>query len=110
MPRCHAITRRTLLLSAAAMATSPPPGAAEDGKPLVKPIPSSGEALPVVGLGTWITFNVGNDAVARDACAHVIQAFLAAGGRLIDSSPMYGSSRMPDEPMRARMAAHVAGL
>jgi diketogulonate reductase-like aldo/keto reductase len=49
--------------------------------------------LPLVGLGTWITFNVGNDPVARDACAEVMRAFFAAGGRMIDSSPMYGSSQ-----------------
>jgi diketogulonate reductase-like aldo/keto reductase len=49
--------------------------------------------MPVVGLGTWITFNVGNDPVARDACAEVMRAFFAAGGRMIDSSPMYGSSQ-----------------
>ena len=58
-----------------------------------RPIPSSGEALPVVGLGSWITFNVGNDRPARDACAEVMRAFFAAGGRLIDSSPMYGSAQ-----------------
>ncbi|MEP7344503.1 MAG: aldo/keto reductase [Gemmatimonadaceae bacterium] len=60
---------------------------------LQRKIPSSGEALPVVGLGSWITFNVGDDVVARDACGEVIRTFLAAGGRLIDSSPMYGSSQ-----------------
>jgi diketogulonate reductase-like aldo/keto reductase len=49
--------------------------------------------LPVIGLGSWITFNVGNDRVARDACAEVMRAFFAAGGRMIDSSPMYGSSQ-----------------
>ena len=49
--------------------------------------------MPLVGLGTWITFNVGDDAVARDACGDVMQAFFAAGGRMIDSSPMYGSSQ-----------------
>jgi len=58
-----------------------------------KPIPSTGEALPLVGLGSWITFNVGNDRVAREACAEVMRAFLGAGGRMIDSSPMYGSSQ-----------------
>ena len=47
----------------------------------------------MVGLGTWITFNVGNDSVARDACAQVMRVFFAAGGRMIDSSPMYGSSQ-----------------
>lgn len=56
-------------------------------------IPSSGEAVPVIGLGSWITFNVGNDPKARDACAEVVRAFFAAGGRVIDSSPMYGSSQ-----------------
>jgi diketogulonate reductase-like aldo/keto reductase len=60
---------------------------------LTRPIPSSGEAMPVVGLGSWITFNVGNDRVARDACAEVMRNFFDAGGRMIDSSPMYGSSQ-----------------
>jgi diketogulonate reductase-like aldo/keto reductase len=58
-----------------------------------KPIPSSGEALPVIGLGSWITFNVGDDVVARDSCAEVMRGFFDAGGRMIDSSPMYGSSQ-----------------
>lgn len=56
-------------------------------------IPSSGEVLPRVGLGSWITFNVGDDRVARDASAEVMRAFFQAGGRLIDSSPMYGSAQ-----------------
>ena len=56
-------------------------------------IPSSGEELPVVGLGSWITFNVGNDNAARESSTEVVRAFFAAGGRLIDSSPMYGSSQ-----------------
>src|SRR5215472_715101 len=58
-----------------------------------RPIPSSGESLPPVGLGSWITFNVGNDIAARDSCAEVMRAFFEEGGRLIDSSPMYGSSQ-----------------
>jgi diketogulonate reductase-like aldo/keto reductase len=57
------------------------------------PIPSSGELLPPVGLGSWITFNVGDDVAARDSCAEVMRAFFEEGGRLIDSSPMYGSSQ-----------------
>jgi diketogulonate reductase-like aldo/keto reductase len=61
--------------------------------PITKPIPSSGEELPVIGLGSWITFNVGDDTELRDECAGVMQAFFAAGGRMIDSSPMYGSSQ-----------------
>jgi diketogulonate reductase-like aldo/keto reductase len=61
--------------------------------PLARAIPSSGEKLPVVGLGTWITFNVGDDPVLRDESAAVMKAFFEAGGRVIDSSPMYGSSQ-----------------
>jgi len=61
--------------------------------PLTRAIPSSGEQIPVVGLGSWITFNVGNDRAARDQCAEVMRQFFMAGGRLIDSSPMYGSSQ-----------------
>jgi len=87
--------RRTLLLrslpalgAAAALAQN---NAA--ARPLTKPIPSSNEQIPLVGLGSWITFNVGNDRPARDQCAEVMRNFFAAGGRLIDSSPMYGSSQ-----------------
>jgi diketogulonate reductase-like aldo/keto reductase len=58
-----------------------------------RPIPKSGEPMPVVGLGTWITFNVGDDPVLREECAAVIAAFFEGGGRMIDSSPMYGSSQ-----------------
>ncbi|WP_244642084.1 aldo/keto reductase [Chelatococcus reniformis] len=60
---------------------------------MARAIPSSGERIPAVGLGTWITFNVGDDAALRDECTGVMAAFFQAGGRLIDSSPMYGSSQ-----------------
>ena len=60
---------------------------------LRKPIGSSGETLPVIGLGSWITFNVGDDAQARAGCTEVMRQFFLAGGRMIDSSPMYGSSQ-----------------
>jgi len=58
-----------------------------------KTVPSSGERLPPIGLGSWVTFNVGDDPQALDRCAEVVGAFLDSGGRLIDSSPMYGSSQ-----------------
>lgn len=89
------LPRRTLLrcLTLAAAATALRPALGRAREPLTRPIPSSGETLPVVGLGTWITFNVGDDPEARDACARVMAAFFAAGGRMIDSSPMYGSSQ-----------------
>lgn len=56
-------------------------------------IPSSGQAVPAVGLGSWITFNVGDDPLLRDECVEVMAAFVEEGGGMIDCSPMYGSSQ-----------------
>ena len=55
-------------------------------------IPSSGELLPIVGLGTWQTFDVGNDLVKRKSLLEVLAKMNELGGTVIDSSPMYGSS------------------
>lgn len=55
-------------------------------------IPKSKEQLPVVGLGTWQTFDVGKSAAERKPIAEVLAKFLDAGGRVIDSSPMYGNA------------------
>ncbi|MBK1632188.1 aldo/keto reductase [Thiohalocapsa halophila] len=59
---------------------------------LTKPIPASGEPLPAIGMGTWITFNVGDNASALATRRDILDAFFAAGGGMIDSSPMYGSA------------------
>ena len=53
-----------------------------------RPIPRTNEAIPTVGLGTWQAFDV--DASGRAPLVEVMKQFLAAGGRVIDSSPMYG--------------------
>jgi diketogulonate reductase-like aldo/keto reductase len=55
-----------------------------------KPIPSSGETLPVIGMGSWLTFDVGRLPGEREQRTQVLETFFALGGRLIDSSPMYG--------------------
>jgi len=59
---------------------------------LTRPFGSGGETLPLVGLGTWQTFDAGGDAAARAPLREVLKVFAAAGARAIDSSPMYGSS------------------
>jgi diketogulonate reductase-like aldo/keto reductase len=59
---------------------------------ITKVIPSTGERLPVIGMGSWITFDVGEDSQARAERVKVLQAFFNNDGALIDSSPMYGSS------------------
>jgi diketogulonate reductase-like aldo/keto reductase len=94
MTRSH-LSRRSVLAAGAALAASAvsAPLRAQASPVLMRAIPSSGEMIPAIGLGTWITFNVGNDPVLRDECAAVMGAFLESGGRMIDSSPMYGSSQ-----------------
>jgi diketogulonate reductase-like aldo/keto reductase len=82
----------TLGAAAAATLLKPFAGLAQT-QIITRAIPSTGESIPVVGLGTWITFNVGDDPELRDECAAVMKAFFDSGGRLIDSSPMYGSSQ-----------------
>lgn len=74
----------------------------------MRPVPSSGEALPVIGLGSWITFNVGADRMARDACIEVMRAFFEAGGRVVDSSPMYGSAQAVIGNGLARLGSSAA--
>jgi diketogulonate reductase-like aldo/keto reductase len=59
---------------------------------VTRPIPSSGEMLPVIGLGTWQTFNVGASASERAPLHEVLKQFVDVGGRVIDSSPMYGAA------------------
>ena len=104
MQRSSTLDRRAFLASLAAAGAAlvlrpwiaradPAPPLSRPGSILTRPIPSTGEMLPVVGLGSWITFNVGDDPVARDSCAEVMRSFFREGGRLIDSSPMYGSSQ-----------------
>lgn len=74
--------------AAAALAVRPAQGA-----PLAqRAIPATGEALPVVGLGTWQVFDAGTDAARRAPLRDTLREFARGGGRLVDSSPMYGSS------------------
>ena len=91
------LSRRGLLqralLAGGAAAFGTRVGAAQSTAVITRPIPKTGEALPVVGLGSWITFNVGDDPKLLEECAAVMAAFFEAGGRMIDSSPMYGSAQ-----------------
>ncbi len=89
-------TRRVVLTAGIALTAAAVPRLsprAQPVQPITRRIPSTGELIPAIGLGTWITFNVGNDPVLRDECATVMAAFFEGGGRMIDSSPMYGSSQ-----------------
>ena len=69
-------------------------GSAAPGRMLQRKIPATGELLPVVGLGTWQTFDVSPSAAVRAPLKEVLQQFVNLGGKLIDSSPMYGESEV----------------
>jgi diketogulonate reductase-like aldo/keto reductase len=87
--------RRFLQATAAASALAPFASsclAAAQSGPVKKKIPSSGEDLSVIGLGTSRTFDVNVDAAMQSPLLDVLRAFFDNGGQLIDSSPMYGSA------------------
>jgi diketogulonate reductase-like aldo/keto reductase len=71
-----------------------------------RPIPSTGEAIPVIGLGTWQSFDVGDDEATLAAREEVLAAFVAEGGRLVDSSPMYGRAEEVIGMLAARRGLH----
>lgn len=72
---------------------------------LTRPIPSTNEALPLIGLGTWQTFDVGGDVDARRRLREVLDEFMRLGGRMIDSSPMYGSAEQVAGDLMASLQA-----
>ena len=91
-----ALSRRGFLASlaglGAAVSLGAGPADAAPGTMLSRAIPATGERVPVIGMGSWITFNVGADRKLREHRAKVLQTFFDRGGSVIDSSPMYGSS------------------
>jgi aryl-alcohol dehydrogenase-like predicted oxidoreductase len=82
--------RRTLMTGLPLLAGATLLPAAAQPAPLRRAIPKTGEQIAAVGLGTWLTFDVGDEIVARTRRLQVLRAFFDAGGGMIDSSPMYG--------------------
>ena len=87
-------SRRDLLRAtvAAGVACLAPAVTAQAATQLRRVIPRSGEQIPAVGLGTWQTFDVGGSDAERAPLREVLKRFVALGGTVIDSSPMYGES------------------
>ena len=81
--------RRETLKAAVALGLTPAPLFAESANMLTRPIPASGESLPVIGLGTWQVFDVAGSAEELALRQTIIELLVEKGGRLIDSSPMY---------------------
>jgi len=93
-------------LAASAASAVVAPAQAMRSAPIERAIPSSGEKLPAIGMGTWITFDVAGDAAAGATRRLILSDFFDAGGRVIDSSPMYGSS---EQVLGERMPPNAAG-
>ncbi|MGH7932759.1 MAG: aldo/keto reductase [Candidatus Binataceae bacterium] len=70
-----------------------------------RPIPITGEPLPVIGLGTWRTFDIGDDAATLNRLADVPRLLFADGGKMIDTSPMYGRAEAVAGELIARLHA-----
>ncbi|HEY6821774.1 MAG TPA: aldo/keto reductase [Burkholderiales bacterium] len=85
-------SRRRALLGALAALAADNAMPQENQALLTRAFAGGSETLPVVGLGTWQTFDAGSDAAARAPLREVLKVLAAAGARVIDSSPMYGSS------------------
>jgi diketogulonate reductase-like aldo/keto reductase len=92
------LDRRSFIASSALAAISycstatSAPEAVRKSAMLTRKIPSTGESLPVIGMGTWQTYDVGASAQERAPLVEVMRVFSEGGGRLVDSSPMYGNS------------------
>ena len=84
------MTRREFAIATGAAVLAPPALAQSDAL-LTRAIPSSGERLPAVGLGTALVFNT-NDEATRQKAAAVLRALIAGDGRLVDTSSVYGDA------------------
>jgi diketogulonate reductase-like aldo/keto reductase len=100
------LSRRALLGLMATRALAGRRAAAAERPLLARPIPSTGEALPAVGLGTWRTFDVGPGAAERGPLAEVLRRFVALGGRVVDTSPMYGHAESAVGDLAAEAGLH----
>lgn len=100
--------RRSLCLSAfiSPLLIQPMVARARSKQRVSKIIPATGETIAPIGMGTWITFNVGRDATLRNQRRKVLQAFFDAGGGMIDSSPMYGSAQEVLGDLLTAMSRH----
>lgn len=106
-PKCRLFSRREVLALGAGIGVAAAmrigPAVAATAPVLTRPIPRTGERLPVVGLGTAIIFDIGNDAAMRAERRQVIQAMLEGGARLIDTAPSYGTAESVTGDLLAEM-------
>ena len=96
--------------SVAATSGAPGPSAAALPASALRTIPSSGVAVPRIGMGTWITFDLAPGTPGTERRVEVLRAFLERGGGLVDSSPMYGHAEAMLGHALERLAGGDGGL
>jgi diketogulonate reductase-like aldo/keto reductase len=90
---------------AAALMGAPARAESTAGRMITRPIPGTTEAMPIIGVGTWQTFDVGADTASRAPLRRVLEILFEAGGSVIDSSPMYGPAEGVAGDLLAEMGA-----
>jgi aryl-alcohol dehydrogenase-like predicted oxidoreductase len=91
----NALSRRALMLGTAAAALPGLAAAQNAPQPLItRPIPVSGEQLPIVGIGSAVIFEYDNDPAKQAERTAVIKTLIAGGGKLIDTAPSYGNAEL----------------
>ena len=73
---------------------------------ITRPIPSTGEPLPIVGLGTWQQFDVGLSNEERTNLSDVLRLFVEHGGQVVDASPMYGRAENVVGELASQLGMH----
>jgi diketogulonate reductase-like aldo/keto reductase len=103
------LSRTEFLRLTAALALTPAAraAAAEVRAIETRKIPKTGEALPVIGLGTWQSFDIGRSKTEREPRRQVLEALFAASASVIDSSPMYGRAEGVTGDLLAELGAHA---
>jgi aryl-alcohol dehydrogenase-like predicted oxidoreductase len=99
----HPTRRAFLTTGAITIGAMLMPADARGGAIVERRIPKTGESIPAVGLGTWQVFDVAGDAAEMAHAKETLKVFVEQGGRVIDSSPMYGSS----ESVTGQLAAEL---
>lgn len=84
--------RRQVLAAGGALSTLPLLSTAEESRMLTRPIPGTSDALPVIGLGTYSVFDVAGTPEEIEKRREIVELLTAAGGSVVDTSPMYRRS------------------
>lgn len=100
--------RRALLLAAATLPFAMPDARSAPAGLITRPVPRSGERLPAIGLGTYQGFDTPVDQLAGTELSQVMRRFIELGGKVIDSSPMYGHAEAATGALASASMSHAS--